>query len=114
MTINFKAPEIKELQPRLLVLGVGGAGGNAFPPAPPTPKTSSRGCSSFISGALKLIVIFYPLLFVMLKLPFKITTINICFFSRCYLKFFKCCWFPYLKCLALTNKQHAIFYFCMF
>ena len=28
MTINFKAPEIKELQPRLLVLGVGGAGGN--------------------------------------------------------------------------------------
>ncbi len=30
MTINFKAPEIKELQPRLLVLGVGGAGGNAI------------------------------------------------------------------------------------
>ena len=29
MTINFKAPEIKELKPRLLVLGVGGAGGNA-------------------------------------------------------------------------------------
>ena len=29
MTINFKAPEIKELQPRLLVMGVGGAGGNA-------------------------------------------------------------------------------------
>ena len=29
MTINFKTPEIKELQPRLLVLGVGGAGGNA-------------------------------------------------------------------------------------
>ena len=28
MTINFKAPEIKELQPRLLVMGVGGAGGN--------------------------------------------------------------------------------------
>jgi cell division protein FtsZ len=26
MTINFKAPEIKELQPRLLVMGVGGAG----------------------------------------------------------------------------------------
>ena len=25
MTINFKTPEIKELQPRLLVLGVGGA-----------------------------------------------------------------------------------------
>ena len=24
MTINFKAPEIKELQPRLLVVGVGG------------------------------------------------------------------------------------------
>ena len=23
MTINFKAPEIKELQPRLLVMGVG-------------------------------------------------------------------------------------------
>ncbi|SMF71239.1 cell division protein FtsZ [Candidatus Pelagibacter sp. HIMB1321] len=30
MTINFKAPEIKELQPRLLVIGVGGAGGNAI------------------------------------------------------------------------------------
>ena len=30
MTINFKTPEIKELQPRLLVLGVGGAGGNAI------------------------------------------------------------------------------------
>ena len=30
MTINFKAPEIKELQPRLLVLGDGGAGGNAI------------------------------------------------------------------------------------
>jgi cell division protein FtsZ len=30
MTINFKAPEIKELKPRLLVLGVGGAGGNAI------------------------------------------------------------------------------------
>jgi len=24
MTINFKSPEIKELQPRLLVVGVGG------------------------------------------------------------------------------------------
>jgi cell division protein FtsZ len=30
MTINIKTPEIKELQPRLLVLGVGGAGGNAI------------------------------------------------------------------------------------
>ena len=30
MTINFKAPEIKELKPRLLVMGVGGAGGNAI------------------------------------------------------------------------------------
>ena len=29
-TINFKSPEIKELQPRLLVVGVGGAGGNAL------------------------------------------------------------------------------------
>ena len=28
--INFKSPEIKELQPRILVLGVGGAGGNAI------------------------------------------------------------------------------------
>ena len=26
MTINFKTPEIKELQPRLLVMGIGGAG----------------------------------------------------------------------------------------
>ncbi len=30
MTINFKAPDIKELIPRILVLGVGGAGGNAI------------------------------------------------------------------------------------
>ena len=30
MTINFKSTEIKELQPRLLVVGVGGAGGNAL------------------------------------------------------------------------------------
>ena len=30
MTINFKTPEIKELQPRLLLMGVGGAGGNAI------------------------------------------------------------------------------------
>ena len=28
MTINFKTPDIKELKPRILVLGVGGAGGN--------------------------------------------------------------------------------------
>ena len=30
MTINFKIPEIKELNSRLLVLGVGGAGRNAI------------------------------------------------------------------------------------
>ena len=30
MTINFKVPEIKELKPRILVIGVGGAGGNAI------------------------------------------------------------------------------------
>ena len=30
MTINFKPTEIKELKPRILVLGVGGAGGNAI------------------------------------------------------------------------------------
>ena len=31
MTINFKTPEIKELQPRLISnVGVGGAGGNAI------------------------------------------------------------------------------------
>ncbi len=30
MTINFKIPDIKELKPRILVLGVGGAGGNAI------------------------------------------------------------------------------------
>ncbi len=29
MTINFKAPDAKELKPRIMVLGVGGAGGNA-------------------------------------------------------------------------------------
>ena len=30
MTINFKVPDIRELKPRILVLGVGGAGGNAI------------------------------------------------------------------------------------
>ena len=30
MTINLRGPEIKELQPRLLVMGVGGSGGNAI------------------------------------------------------------------------------------
>ena len=30
MAINFKSPEIRELKPRILVLGVGGAGGNAI------------------------------------------------------------------------------------
>jgi len=30
MTINIKGPELKELIPRILVLGVGGAGGNAI------------------------------------------------------------------------------------
>ena len=30
MTIDFKVPEIRELKPRILVLGVGGAGGNAI------------------------------------------------------------------------------------
>ena len=28
--INFKAPDIRELKPRILVLGIGGAGGNAI------------------------------------------------------------------------------------
>jgi len=30
MTIHFKAPDIRELKPRILVLGIGGAGGNAI------------------------------------------------------------------------------------
>jgi Cell division GTPase len=30
MTFNFKAPDIRELKPRILVLGIGGAGGNAI------------------------------------------------------------------------------------
>ena len=30
MTINIKGPELKALKPRILVLGVGGAGGNAI------------------------------------------------------------------------------------
>ena len=30
MTINFRQPDIRELRPRILVLGVGGAGGNAI------------------------------------------------------------------------------------
>ena len=29
MTISIKGPELRELKPRILVLGVGGAGGNA-------------------------------------------------------------------------------------
>src|SRR3954463_12246220 len=29
MTINIKAPDVQELSPRITVLGVGGAGGNA-------------------------------------------------------------------------------------
>ena len=29
MTINFKAPELRELKPRIMVCGIGGAGGNA-------------------------------------------------------------------------------------
>ena len=29
MAINLKVPESKELRPRMTVLGVGGAGGNA-------------------------------------------------------------------------------------
>ena len=30
MPINLKAPQLKELKPRILVCGVGGAGGNAI------------------------------------------------------------------------------------
>ena len=30
MTININIPELKQLHPRILVLGVGGAGGNAI------------------------------------------------------------------------------------
>ena len=30
MTINIKGPELKELKPRILVLGVGGDGWNAI------------------------------------------------------------------------------------
>ena len=30
MTINVKVAEVRELKPRILVLGVGGAGGNAI------------------------------------------------------------------------------------
>ena len=30
MTINIKLPELRELNPRIVVLGVGGAGGNAI------------------------------------------------------------------------------------
>ena len=30
MTININVPELKELKPRILVIGVGGAGGNAI------------------------------------------------------------------------------------
>jgi hypothetical protein len=30
MPINLKAPQLKELKPRIVVCGVGGAGGNAI------------------------------------------------------------------------------------
>ena len=30
MTINIQGPELRELKPRILVIGVGGAGGNAI------------------------------------------------------------------------------------
>ena len=30
MPINISAPELRELKPRIVVLGVGGAGGNAI------------------------------------------------------------------------------------
>ena len=30
MPINISAPELRELKPRIIVLGVGGAGGNAI------------------------------------------------------------------------------------
>ena len=30
MTINIKSSELREIKPRILVLGVGGAGGNAI------------------------------------------------------------------------------------
>jgi cell division protein FtsZ len=30
MAINITAPELRELKPRIVVLGVGGAGGNAI------------------------------------------------------------------------------------
>ena len=29
MSVNFRAPELRELKPRIMVCGVGGAGGNA-------------------------------------------------------------------------------------
>ena len=38
MTINIKGPELKELKPRILVLGVGGAGGNALNRYDQTPE----------------------------------------------------------------------------
>jgi hypothetical protein len=46
--------------------------------------------------------------------PFKVSSVQICFFSCSYLKFFKRRWFPNLKSLALPNKQHAIFYLACF
>ena len=45
MPINLKAPKLKELKPRIVVCGVGGAGGNAInnisPPACPGSTSSS-------------------------------------------------------------------------
>ena len=74
----------------------------------------SEGRISIPSKLLKHSKIKNSILFVLLKLPFKISSINIRFFSCIYLKFFKGCWFPYLKSLTLTNKQHAIFNFGVF
>ena len=81
MTINFKTPDIKELKPRILVLGIGGAGGNAINGMIESglqgvefiavntdaqdlrlshAQTKILGFNSLISGVLKFIVIFLP------------------------------------------------------
>ena len=65
--INFKTPDIRELKPRILVLGIGGAGGNAIDGMI---DAGLQGVEFIAVNTdaqdLKLIVIYPPLLFIKL------------------------------------------------
>ena len=91
MTINFKAPEIKELQPRLLVMGVGGAGGNAVNEMI---ENNLQGVEFIAVNTdaqdLKLIVIFYfPSLLLKCFSHFRLARFRFAFFLAVTLNFSK-------------------------